>query len=184
MDVWKKKNMTYLRKMLRTVWEKTFTKKIVAIISQSWMVTCHIMVTIYLTIHKWPWPSWSQKKVPTVIRGSGSPCCCHLHVSPWGNNAKVCNGLVLCMFTAQKNSNFNSKKWILHLLSSKCTWCLPVDCFCTVFKGGDMRAMAVWWAADFGHKSVESRFLRCFIVWMEGMGHCLVSRMWSLVLGT
>ncbi len=35
LDVWKKKKMKYLRKILRIVWEKTFTKKMVVIIRQS-----------------------------------------------------------------------------------------------------------------------------------------------------
>ncbi len=65
------------------------------------------------------------------------------------------------------DSNFSSKKWILYLLCSKCTWCLPVDCFCTVYKSGDMRAMAVWWAKTSDIKSVESRFLWCSVIWME-----------------
>ncbi len=45
-------------------------------------------------------------KVPTMITGSGSPCCCHLHISASGNNGKVFNWLVLCMFTAEKMHNF------------------------------------------------------------------------------
>ncbi len=40
-----------------------------------------------------------------------------------------------------------------------------------LFSGAGIRG---WWR----------RFLWCFVIWMEGMGRCLVSRMWSLVLGT
>ncbi len=61
---------------------------------------------------------------------------------------------------------------------------LPVDCFCTVFKGGNTRAMAMWWATTSDIKSVEVRFLWRSVIWMEKMGRCLISQMWSLVLRT
>ncbi len=84
-----------------------------------WSVT---VVTIYLTIHKWPWQSWSQNKMPTLIRSSSSPCCYHLHVSAAGNNAKMFNRLVLCMLTAQKIHNFlcrGHKTFHLRFLASQ-----------------------------------------------------------------
>ncbi len=56
-------------------------------------------------------------------------------------------------------------------LSSKCLWCLPVDSFGIVFRcgGGDMRVMAVLCATVLDIKSVESRFLWNFVMWMEGI---------------
>ncbi len=123
--------------------------------------------------------------VPTLISGSGSPSCCHLCVSAPGNNAKVFNWLVLRMFTAQKmhnflcrrhkilhlprpkknvifDSNFNSKKWILHLLRSKCTWCLPVHCFCTVFKGGGYEGDGRVMSHNLGHEKCRIKVFVMF----------------------
>ncbi len=47
---------------------------------------------------------------------------------------------------------------------------------------GDMRVMVVLWAKASDIKSVKSRFLWNFVIWMKGMGRCLVLWMWSLVL--
>ncbi len=52
------------------------------------------------------------------------------------------------------------------------------------FRCGDMRIMAVLWATASDIRSVESRFSWNFVMWMEGIGRCLILRMWSLVLGT
>ncbi len=82
------------------------------------------------------------------------------------------------------DANFRSKKWILHLLSCKCLWCLPTNSFGLVFRCGNMRVMEVLWATASDIKSLESRFLWNFVMWMEGMGRCLLLWMWSLVLGT
>ncbi len=52
------------------------------------------------------------------------------------------------------------------------------------FQVWDMKVMAVLWATTSDIKGIESRFLWNFVMWMKGMGRCLVLWMWSLVLGT
>ncbi len=75
------------------------------------------------------------------------------------------------------DANFRTRKWILHLLSSKCLRCLPVDSFGIVFRCGDIRVMTVLWATASNIKSVESRFdgknglLSCFVNVEPGLGN-------------
>ncbi len=66
LDAWTKKKLKYLRKMLRIFWGKTFTKKMVFIISRSWMVTYHIWSRIVTNNFSTGHLQWSQSIWPSI----------------------------------------------------------------------------------------------------------------------